>query len=296
MDNSESIDEGIPELFMQFLSNQLESQYASNHKARYGEELIREFFKMENMNLDRNEEEVVKPANVHKNTVAIIGDPGMGKTKMVQTLVNQIRHKKVWINTKIIFFLRAEEIDFSLKQEMKDFLLSGLTIRCTSEELSPQDFKNMEEGGGCMVVVDGIDAARTDAFKRDDQLNLYLEKEVTTADVHIKNLLLGRTFHGSKKVLTCRKHDFFEIAPVFRPAYIVTCNGLNLRQGYREICEAECESPHQVKLMMKFLDKHPDIEKVCHVPLVSVTVVHFLKQNIEILARTDALLSLRESW
>nr|CAB3262551.1 uncharacterized protein LOC100180322 [Phallusia mammillata] len=250
---------------------------------RLGEEVINEFYKIEDMHFDRGEEMKViqqdNAINKHTNGLALIGEAGIGKTQMVKTVIKKIVNRQFLPKSKCVFFLKMNEIDFTQKDAFTKFILTFSPIVPMRRDMKPHDLEELKQGEGCVVVIDGLDAANTDSFKRinDDVPTSFND---TTPDVHVKNLLMGRVFPAATKILTCRRREFFELAPRYRLPFILTCRGLSYNLGYTAICKLAKSTQREMRFVMTFFEDRPEIRRICQIPFLCMATVRLLKHDM----------------
>jgi len=227
----------------------------------------------------------------HGNSVALIGQAGIGKTTLARTIIHLILQKEIFPECDYIFFIQFKDVDF--RQRLSFIQLGLASAEGSWDYISRVDraiLEKLNKGEKVAVVMDGLDEANTTAFSQAGPLSPLRGTE--TPDVFIKHLLSGKLLPKAKKVLTSRPRQFFELATEYRPSFVVLILGLD-GSGRSEIIRQLCRAQSSHTFLTNFLGSNNDIASLCAVPALCILISFVMDRDFietgsgEVLSLTD---------
>lgn len=229
------------------------------------------------------------------NNILVTGQAGIGKTTLTKMALKLILEKELLPDTKYLIFIKLRKIDFDIKTNVVDFLITFAGFEDYFGDIDPlnyDDFKSLNKSPHVSIIFDGIDEANTSEMKEDPPL--WNPKTPACPSIIIRNIMQGNIFPKAKKMWTSRQRQAYELHEKVRPHTIVQILGLD-QNAQNDLGEQLCteEGWPQVK---KYLEDHPDLQAICYVPvicIIAVTSIHasiVLKEDdVELHTMTDVL-------
>jgi len=235
--------------------------------------------------------------NCGGNSVAIIGEPGVGKTNFSKTLL-RLRAANASQDDKeslYLFHVKFRDMDFNKETNVLEFLVKPLMASWKFEHEKDQELLALiNDSCEVYIIADGLDEADDKLFSSPlepaSQMGLY---DTATPDVIIKNLLAGRIFPKAKKVVTSRPDAFLNLHADFKPHFNVRILGLSLESQERLgllLCNKSDAAYSKVK---EKLNTNPDLRSLCYNPLqcnITVQVLMWMEFSEHVSKITSTLI------
>ena len=121
-----------------------------------------------------------------------------------------------------------------------------------------------------LILLDGLDEAAFTDIKQG--ANLYSSHAILEA--FITQLLHGNILPNSKKLITLRPQQLYELSKEIRPSFVVSLTGID-RKAQQQLCKYICgqESDH----MFATISEQPYLLTYCFVPVLCSLVMHCMK-------------------
>ena len=210
----------------------------------------------------RNEDDSITDPKL----ILIDGAPGMGKTTLCKEIAYQWANDKLLIDTKVVFLLFLRDPAIQKINDLKDFIHYFYKFEPTYLDLSKQCAKILvkRDNRDVMILMDGYDDFNDN--KRNDSL--------------IKNIIERDVLSQCRIVITSRpiaSENLQKIADVRVEVLGFT------KESRSEYIEKELrEYPEKVKSLLRYLNDHSDISRVCTIPIMMTIFVCTFKEIDEL--------------
>ena len=232
-------------------------------------------------NINRDEffiraQEIADKTGKNGNIVGVLGQPGIGKTTLTETLMEEYGNKQEIYGAKLVFYLKFRDVDYSNRLNLLQFLAPTLNINYALDAKRRHALLNkLNNSLETLIIMDGLDEADINLIKkRCPKVNIHDKR---TAKIFINNILRGTILSKAKKLITSRPRQLFSLPKDFRPTFFVNIIGLD-KNAQEQICREVCDSrPEET---FGFIQDHPNLSAYCHVPFNCILVmfsVNFLK-------------------
>ena len=208
--------------------------------------------------------------SVQKNTVGLIGQPGVGKTTLTKDILYNIVYNR-WYEADFIFYLKLRDCQYDAESDLLTFLTSNSVPLqfCDNENRRRAVLDQLEENERVVILFDGYDEATIRNINKG--ANRYSRE---TPEVFLKQILLGNIFPKSKKLITSRPKQFYDLPLEYKPKFVVSLTGID-REAQLQLCEYICgESSDDV---FQSVSNQPDLFSYCFVPVLCTLLMHCMK-------------------
>ena len=203
------------------------------------------------------------------NIVGVLGQPGIGKTTLTETLMEEYANKGTVYESKLVFYLKFRDVDYSNKLNLLQFLAPTLAKDYTLDKKRRNGLLNkLNNSFETLIIMDGLDEANINLTKKYcPKINIY---DKQTAKIFIKNILRGTILSKAKKLITSRPRQLFSLHDDFRPTFCVNIIGLD-KNAQKQICRDVCDNrPEET---FNYVQDHPNLSAYCHVPFNCILVM-----------------------
>ena len=234
-------------------------------------------FEVENLFSEAsNNAERIKNKNIRmiqRNIVGIIGQPGVGKSTLTKTILQKVVENKLpEYDVDYIFLVKLRDCQYDTKIDLLTFLTcDSLTLQyCGDERRRRAVLEQLDKTEKVLILLDGLDEA---AFTGNSKCaNLYSH---ALPEVFIKQIMLGSILPKSKKIITSRPKQFYELSDEIRPSFVVNLTGID-RSAQQQLCKCICGQESDL-IFETISGEQPDLLSYCFVPVLCSLVMHCMK-------------------
>lgn len=241
------------------------------------------------------QQEIEEYLAVNGNILGVVGNPGIGKTTSTKKWVNMVLGGELIKNATYVFMIFVRRINFSVKMNVLQFLLSPILPSWRHSPDSDQYWiDEILNDRNVFIAIDGLDEAAVHNLT----VNVPMPNLYAPADpLHILlNLINGKLLPYARIILTSRPNQFFHLHFEHRPKNVVQILGLD-ENGKdklgRQICLSRYEKIKQTLL------KNAATFAYCNVPVNFILTVHYLmttKNDAEFVSMTKILSAASERY
>ena len=207
------------------------------------------------------------------NTVGLIGQPGIGKTTLSQTILNKVLNHGLF-DADYAFYLQFRTVNFKQNTNLLYFL--GVDLPWAQEELRRKPvLAKLAKSSRIVMIFDGFDEAVLDPSAPCKKIFSWEEAK---PEIFIKNLLNGSILPLAKKLVTSRPRQLLALHSSLKPHYIVNITGLDI-ESQKQICKKICGN--NADKIFNHIIHHPQIASYCYVPANCVFVMYVMGEIIQ---------------
>ena len=207
------------------------------------------------------------------NTVGLIGQPGIGKTTLSQTILYKVLNHGLF-DADYAFYLQFRTVSFKQNTNLLYFL--GVDLPWAQEELRRKAvLAKLAKSSRIVMIFDGFDEAVLDPSAPCKKIFSWEEAK---PEIFIKNLLNGSIFPLAKKLITSRPRQLLALHSSLKPDYIVNITGLDI-ESQKQICQEICGK--NADRIFNHIIHHPQIASYCYVPANCVFVMYVMGEIIQ---------------
>ena len=202
------------------------------------------------------------------NTVALIGQAGIGKTSLSKTILNRVLKDRLF-DADYVFYLQFRDVNFKQNTNLLSFLSVDLPW---AQEKSRRKavLAKLAKSSHIVMIFDGFDEAVLDPSTPCKDVSPWEEAQ---PEIFIKNLLNGSIFPLAKKLITSRPRQLLALHPSVKPHYIVNITGLDI-ESQKQICKEICGK--NADRIFNHIIHHPQIASYCYVPANCIFVINVM--------------------
>ena len=202
------------------------------------------------------------------NTVALIGQAGIGKTSLSKTILNRVLKDRLF-DADYVFYLQFRGVNFKQNTNLLSFL--GVELPWTQEKSRRKAvLAKLAKSSHIVMIFDGFDEAVLDPSTPCKDVSPW---EDAKPEIFIKNLLNGSIFPLAKKLITSRPRQLLALHISVKPNYIVNITGLDI-ESQKQICKEICgKNAHRI---FNHIIHHPQIASYCYVPANCIFVMYVM--------------------
>ena len=207
------------------------------------------------------------------NTVALIGQAGIGKTSLSKTILNRVLKDRLF-DADYVFYLQFRGVNFKQNTNLLSFL--GVELSWTQEKSRRKAvLAKLAKSSHIVMIFDGFDEAVLDPSTPCKDVSPWEEAK---PEIFIKNLLNGSIFPLAKKLITSRPRQLLALHISVKPNYIVNITGLDI-ESQKQICKEICGK--NADRIFNHIIHHPQIASYCYVPANCIFVMYVMGKIIE---------------
>ena len=207
------------------------------------------------------------------NTVALIGQAGIGKTSLSKTILNRVLKDRLF-DVDYVFYLQFRGVNFKLNTNLLSFL--GVDLPWAQEKLRRKAvLAKLAKSSHILIIFDGFDEAVLDPSTPCKDISPWEEAK---PEIFIKNLLNGSIFPLAKKLITSRPRQLLALHASVKPRYIVNITGLDI-ESQKQICKEICGK--NADRIFNHIIHHPQIASYCYVPANCIFVMYVMGKIIQ---------------
>ena len=207
------------------------------------------------------------------NTVGLIGQPGIGKTTLSQTILNKVLNHGLF-GADYAFYLQFRTVNFKQNTNLLCFL--GVDLPWAQEELRRKAvLAKLAKSSRIVIIFDGFDEAILDPSAPCKKIFSWEEAK---PEIFIKNLLNGSILPLAKKLITSRPRQLLALHSSLKPHFIVNITGVDI-ESQKQICQEICGK--NADRIFNHIIHHPQIASYCYVPANCVFVMYVMGEIIQ---------------
>ena len=207
------------------------------------------------------------------NTVALIGQAGIGKTSLSKTILNRVLKDRLF-DADYVFYLQFRGMNF--KQNTNSLSFLGVDLPWAQEKSRRKAvLATMAKSSHIVMIFDGFDEAVLDPSTPCRDISPWEEAK---PEIFIKNLLNGSIFPLAKKLITSRPRQLLALHTSVKPHYIVNITGIDI-ESQKQICKEICGK--NANRIFNHIIHHPQIASYCYVPANCIFVMYVMGKIIE---------------
>ena len=206
------------------------------------------------------------------NTVALIGQAGIGKTSLSKTILNRVLNEGLF-DADFVFYLQFRAVNFKQNTNLLSFL--GVDLPWAQEKSRCKPVLAKLAKSHIVMIFDGFDEAVLDPSTPCKKIFPW---EKAKPETFIKNLLNGSIFPLAKKLITSRPRQLLALHPSIKPLYIVNITGLDI-ESQKDICKEICGK--NADRIFNHIIHHPQIASYCYVPANCIFVMYVMGKIIQ---------------
>ena len=207
------------------------------------------------------------------NTVALIGQAGIGKTSLSKTILNRVLKDRLF-DADYVFYLQFRGVNFKKNTNLLSFL--GVDLPWAQKKSRRKAvLAKLAKSSHIVMIFDGFDEAVLDPSIPCKNVSPWEEAK---PEIFIKNLLNGSIFPLAKKLITSRPRQLLALHISVKPNYIVNITGLDI-ESQKQICKEICGK--NADRIFNHIIHHPQIASYCYVPANCIFVMYVMSKIIE---------------
>ena len=207
------------------------------------------------------------------NTVALIGQAGIGKTSLSKTILNRVLKDRLF-DADYVFYLQFRGVNFKQNTNLLSFL--GVDLPWAQDKSRRKAvIAKLAKSSHIVMIFDGFDEAVLDPSTPSRDVSPWEEAK---PEIFIKNLLNGSIFPLAKKLITSRPRQLLALHISVKPNYIVNITGLDI-ESQKQICKEICGK--NADRIFNHIIHHPQIASYCYVPANCIFVMYVMGKIIQ---------------
>jgi len=218
-----------------------------------------------------NKERLNQRKDEHQErTVGLIGQPGVGKTTLTKDILCKILEKG-WFGPKYMFYLKLRDCQYDVETDLLTFLTCNtIPLQFSNNENRRRAvLDELEKDNDVMIIFDGFDEATFKNIRK--SANRYSQE---VPEIFIKQILIGNILPKSKKLITSRPRQFYELSLEYRPKFVVNLTGID-RAAQQQLCKYIC-GERSDEVFQSICDQ-PDLISYCFIPVLCTLLMHCVK-------------------
>jgi len=223
----------------------------------------------------QSEEEKTDYIARHGNVVAVIGNPGIGKTTSMKKWVDQLVHGQMIAEVTFLFFVFIRNINFQKEASLLQFLLSGVLPQWKhSKDSDDWWLHKISTDRNVVIALDGLDEAAVDNLTAPAPVvNIYDRAK----PLHfLLNLINGKLLPYARIIVTSRPNQLYHLHINHKPKFVVEILGLDEEAQNELGIQICCDKYKQVQ---ETLQKNATVFAYCYVPVNFILTIHYLMEN-----------------
>ena len=224
----------------------------------------------------QNEKDRADHIDRNGNIIAVVGNPGMGKTTSAKKWVGQSLSGKFVTNVTFVFFIMIRKVNFKRKMTLFKLLLSSILLDWDHSENSDIYWLQIiVNDRNVVIILDGLDEADVDDFTIEaPSVNAH---EPADPFQILLNLISGNLLPYAKVIVTSRPNQFYRLHFNHRPKFVVEILGLD-EEARNELGLQIC--PDKYEKIQETLQNNSSVFAYCYVPINFIlTILYLMDEN-----------------
>ena len=202
----------------------------------------------------------------YKNYVGLVGVAKIGKTELIKEIIRHYSNQFYFV-----FYLDLREIDYEKPINLYNLLLPEhyrwmRKIEYTNAVVE----KMLLDYDKILFIMDHLDASKLEHKEKNGQSHYYRE---AIPSYFISNILCGKIFYESKKIIVSRPLQYYKLHKDFQPKFVANVIGLT-QDKQKNICKKK-----GLQLRIPLLKSKQDIYSLCTVPLSFNAFIDYLENT-----------------
>ena len=206
------------------------------------------------------------------NVVGVIGQAGVGKSTLIQNLLNRNVTDEQLYKADFVFYVKLRDFFDKTEINLFQFLMGNTAYNSLAwlkdSVIRKEVLKLLSQSESVCILLDGLDEADIDVNHKKIEVDIFGQN---SSEHYILGLLSGEILPNAKKLITSRPGQMLNLSNIYKPKFIVKIFGINQRD-IQQICHGICDDEYASDVL-SCIESQPDLLSYCLVPINCVLTV-----------------------